>query len=67
MEEVKQMATREGFKEVFWKRHIRSKSLNPTTSWRQTFEAMEDEYIREYGRPLWASFDAFRVWMNRHR
>ena len=67
MDELKLMATRPGFVEVFWRRLRGARRTNSKTTWRQVFNEMEDVFQGEYGQPLWPSFDAFRQYMYRHR
>ena len=67
MDELKLMATRPGFVEVFWRRLRGARRTNSKTTWRQVFNEMEDVFQGEYGQPLWPSFDAFRQYMKRMR
>lgn len=67
MEEIKTMATREGFLEVFWSRVQHLRGIGRMDSFHQVYDRMEEQYDKEYGRPLFPSWDAFRQYMYRHR
>ena len=67
MDEIKRMATREGFLEVFWEKVRGYRADGRIDSFRMVFEEMERRFEAEYGRPLWPSFDAFRQYSYRHR
>lgn len=66
MDELKQMATREGFLEVFWNRLKCCRRLGKLDSMRQIYSAMEQEFASEYGREPFPSFEAFKVFFYRN-
>lgn len=66
MEEIKQMATREGFLEVFWRKVQGYRGIGRQDTFRQVFDEMERRYEQEYGRSLWPSYEAFKMYLYRH-
>ena len=66
MEEIKQMATREGFRRVFWSRLKSCRGVGKDVTMREIFRSMEEEYVKEYGSELYSSFDAFKKDFYRH-
>lgn len=67
MEDIKTMATREGFLEVFWRRIQGLRAIGRMDTFRQVYEKMDAQYEEEYGRALFPSYDAFRQYLYRHR
>ena len=67
MDELKRMATRPGFVEVFWKRLYGCRSIGRQDTMQQIYNKMEEEFEAEYGGELFPSYTAFKKYFYRHR
>lgn len=66
MEELKKMATRKGFVEVFWKRLQEHNRTGEEISMGKLYDDMAREYEAEYQHELFPSYNAFSKWLRRH-
>lgn len=67
MEELKKMATRKGFVEVFWARLQEHNRTGEEISMGKLYDDMAAEYEAEYRHELFPSYNAFSKWLRRHR
>lgn len=54
------MVTRKGFTSLFWEELAERRRLNPATTRREVFEALNDLFEEEFGEPRYPSYDTFR-------
>lgn len=66
MDELKKMATRKGFVEVFWARLQERNRTGEVISMCRLYGEMAAEYEAEYKHELFPSYDAFSKWLRRH-
>ena len=66
MDEMKLMATRPGFVEVFWRRLRGARRIGKPDTMQQIYNRMEEEFEGEYGGEQFPSYTAFKKYLYRH-
>lgn len=66
-DDLRRMVSRAGFIEVFWRYLSHGRETRPRLSMGQAFEELDGQYYAEYGTHSWSNFDAFRIYLSRHR
>lgn len=67
MDDLKRMATRPGFVEVFWERLQKLRRIGRFDTMRQIYSKMEEEFEAEYNGEQFPSYTAFKKYLYRHR
>ncbi|WP_322154989.1 hypothetical protein [Paratractidigestivibacter sp.] len=65
--EVYQMITRKGFIALFWAELAESRRNDPTVTYEQVFQKLNERYLQEFGEPRYRSYEAFRKDRDKHR
>ena len=65
--QVYQMITRKGFIALFWAELNRRRGDDPTVTYEQVFKELNERYLREFGEPRYRSYNAFRMYRDRHK
>lgn len=66
-EMVLEMASRRGFVEAFWRTLREMRETDPAVTQRRVFERLSGICEGTFGSRPFRTFDAFRVWRDRHR
>ena len=65
--QIYQMITRKGFIALFWAELSRRRRDDPTVTYEQVFQELNERYLQEFGEPRYRSYNAFRMDRDRHK